>query len=80
MIKAILFDFGGTLVYTDEIDKNDGYKVGKALYGYFKKHGIDLKLNPQQTYDAFVEGCKKMKKESKENNNFDLQPYDLFTK
>jgi FMN phosphatase YigB (HAD superfamily) len=61
MIKAVIFDVGGTLFKSDSVEKDREVKAGQKLLEFFKKNGIVLKLTPQQVADAMTLGEKKFK-------------------
>jgi FMN phosphatase YigB (HAD superfamily) len=46
MIKAVIFDIGGTLFRSDTVEKNREFNAGKKLLKFFKNNGIDFKLSP----------------------------------
>ena len=63
MIKAVMFDMGGTLedLYSDE--KNDR-ATAYALYEILKKHGVEVPYEAEPLWDIVGKGIAAYKKES----------------
>ncbi|MDR2567929.1 MAG: HAD-IA family hydrolase [Mycoplasmataceae bacterium] len=78
MIKAVLFDVGGTLFDSKSKDKKK--HAAKEFLNYLILHGINLKITPDEFIKLYKKGSKAFKSHSTQNGNFDVQPYDLFVK
>ena len=63
MIKAVMFDMGGTLedLYSDE--KNDR-ATAYALYDILKKHGIEVPYDAETLWAKVGTGIQAYKKDS----------------
>lgn len=72
MIKAVMFDMGGTLedLYSDE--KNDR-ATAYALYEILKKHGIEVPYEAEPLWKIVGEGIQAYKKDS-ERTLVELKP------
>ena len=76
MIKAVMFDMGGTLedLYSDE--KNDR-ATAYALYDILKKHGIAVPYEAEPLWAVVGEGIKAYKKDS-ERTLMELKPEQIW--
>ncbi len=76
MIKAVMFDMGGTLedLYSDE--KNDR-ATAFALYDILKKHHIDVPLDAEPLWSVVGAGIKAYKKDS-ERTLLELKPEQIW--
>ena len=76
MIKAVMFDMGGTLedLYSDE--KNDK-ATAYALYDILKKHGIKVSYEAEPLWRIVGEGIQDYKKNS-ERTLVELKPEEIW--
>ena len=76
MIKAVMFDMGGTLedLYSDE--KNDK-ATAYALYDILTKHGISVPYEPEPLWEICGQGILEYKKES-ERTLRELKPEEIW--
>ena len=77
MIKAVMFDMGGTLedLYSDE--KNDK-ATAHALYGILQKHGIEVPYeDPEELWKIVGAGIQAYKKDS-ERTLMELKPEQIW--
>lgn len=76
MIKAVMFDMGGTLedLYSDE--KNDK-ATAYALYDILKKHGIKVSYEAEPLWKIVGEGIQDYKKNS-ERTLVELKPEEIW--
>lgn len=76
MIKAVMFDMGGTLedLYSDE--KNDK-ATAYALYEILKKHGIEVPYEAEPLWAIVGKGIADYKKES-ERTLVELKPAEIW--
>jgi FMN phosphatase YigB (HAD superfamily) len=45
MIKAVIFDIGGTLFYSDKVANDHHQAAGQAVLDYLKKHHININVD-----------------------------------
>ncbi|MCR5072889.1 MAG: HAD family hydrolase [Clostridiales bacterium] len=76
MIKAVMFDMGGTLedLYSDE--KNNK-ATAYALYDILKKHGIEVPYEAERLWEIVGEGIQAYKKDS-ERTLVELKPEEIW--
>ena len=76
MIKAVMFDMGGTLedLYSDE--KNDR-ATAYALYEILKKHGIEVPYEAEPLWEIVGKGINAYKKDS-ERTLRELKPEEIW--
>jgi FMN phosphatase YigB (HAD superfamily) len=62
MIKAVVFDVGGTLFRSDSVEKDRELIAGEKIDNFFKMNKINFNLTPRQVADHMVAGDKNFKK------------------
>jgi putative hydrolase of the HAD superfamily len=78
MLKALVFDMGGTL--EDVVHKPEfSLPCGKLLLGYLEKHGIRFDLNPGEFMNVLEERHKAYRKWAVDQNR-ELPPFDLWSR
>ena len=76
MIKAVIFDMGGTLEYlynTSETRLNNA----KTLLAYMKRHGITLDCDPADFSEKVIRAYEEYKKVS-DKRGVELTPFEVW--
>jgi FMN phosphatase YigB (HAD superfamily) len=61
MIKAVIYDIGGTLFESDTVGVDDRVFAGKKMLEMFKRHGFNFKFGPADMTAKVKTGEKEFK-------------------
>ena len=77
MLKALVFDLGGTLI---DIEHRDEYKLscGKKILEYLSRHGIHLPINSEELMKR-IEEQKKLCWEIRTSSCSEVSPFELWS-